>query len=102
MGVVAFTLVVGTYPFRQAVPTDGLYYQLYSSEPMRLWELHGGTKRLYKKGALSEDFTDFIMRSLKPDPAERMTLEEMKAHPWLSALQKQEEQQDEFLDFSAL
>ena len=53
---------------------------------MRLWELHGATKRLFKKGAFSNDFIDFVMQSLKPDPTERMTIEEMKTHPWIAAL----------------
>lgn len=84
-GVILYLMLVGTYPFEDASdPTMGV---------------HRIVKAIYSFPAdvqLSDDCKDLITRIFVPDPNQRITLQDIKQHPWFLMKLPKELQGDSF------
>jgi len=84
MGVVLFILITGYPPFEQAHYSDRWFRPLTKSNPgpdtAKFWKNHVGC-------SISDDADckDLLQRMLCAKPADRITIKEMKAHPWFTA-----------------
>jgi [calcium/calmodulin-dependent protein kinase] kinase len=70
LGVTLYALVAGRMPF-YANNTLGIYKSIMHDEPEFPEEL-------------SQELVDLLKRLLAKDPAERITIDEMKSHPWIT------------------
>jgi hypothetical protein len=82
LGVVLFLLVAGQYPFRMPSHADADYALHYRAGVTKL------LRSIIKRGAIddlrvSEYFLDLLQLALTPAPAGRITLQGMRAHPFL-------------------
>lgn len=77
MGVIVFILAQGIYPFNEALSTDPYYKMLLAGNVEQYWKAVQGDK-------LSPAFKDFIMKFFTFKGVDRITLEEIKAHPWFT------------------
>lgn len=73
-GVVLFIMATGFLPFKSTKPED-IYYRTLHSNPTRFWNTYSSRK-------LSYEFKDLIMRMLNQNIEERLTIEDIKDHPW--------------------
>lgn len=81
--VILFVMVSGSFPFYKADPFDPLYQYIYSNEADKFWQKH--EKHLAKESETSiysEEFKDFLSTMFSFDPSWRLTIAEIKAHPW--------------------
>ncbi len=98
-GVILFLMVVGQPPFEKASDHDIRYRLIMKHQFSTLW-------KYYERGGrtFSDDFKSLINAMLAHDPAERLTIAEIKAEPWyLGKTCSQEELREEYekkkLDF---
>ncbi|CAG9318971.1 unnamed protein product [Blepharisma stoltei] len=77
-GIILFIMYSQNPPFSKAVPTDP-YYKLLSNREEKFWQLHSRNK---PSGHYSAEFKSLITDMLALDPARRLTIEQIKAHPW--------------------
>jgi len=98
-GVILFLMVVGQPPFDKASEQDVRYRLIMKHQFTTLW-------KQYERGGrtFSNDFKSLINAMLAYDPAERLTLPEIKSEPWyLGKTCSQEELKEEYekkkLDF---
>jgi serine/threonine protein kinase len=68
-------------PFTKAVPEDPFYRLLCANRADLFWKAHSKNK---PNGAefFSDDFKNLITAMLQFDPTQRISLAEVKAHPW--------------------
>lgn len=68
-------------PFTKAVPEDPFYRLLCANRADLFWKAHSKNK---PSGAdfFSEEFKNLITSMLQFDPTQRISLAEVKAHPW--------------------
>lgn len=77
MGIVLFMSLCFDYPFvKKATLEDGLYRYLAKGDYETFWNI----KSVH---CLSEEVRDLIQGMLAADPEKRLTLEQVKMHPWL-------------------
>jgi len=76
-GMILFTMVTGGLPFDKAHPSDSLYKLLISNKSDTFW-------RTFEKGTkhYSPEFKNIITCMLALDPIQRLSLAEIKSHPW--------------------
>lgn len=74
-GVVLFTLVLGTAPFNRASFTD-VRYALLMNDPERYW------RNIERSADITEEIKDLLKSMLSDDTQNRLSLEEIKSHPW--------------------
>jgi serine/threonine protein kinase len=80
---VLFILVAGTPPFNTAEEKD-YYYKMILKDRMDLfWKCHIKGK---PSGAnfFSEEFKNLMQHMFAYDPAKRLSISELRAHPWLT------------------
>jgi len=84
MGVVLFILITGYPPFEQAHYSDRWFRPLTKTNPgpdtAKFWKNHSGSSI-----SDDEDCKDLLQRMLCANPKKRITIKEMKAHPWFTA-----------------
>jgi len=84
MGVVLFILITGYPPFEQAHYSDRWFRPLTKSNPgpdtAKFWKNHSGCSI-----SDDEDCKDLLQRMLCAKPKQRITIKEMKEHPWFTA-----------------
>jgi len=70
-------------PFTKGVPEDPFYRLICANRADLFWRAHSKNK---PNGAefFSEDFKNLITAMLQFDPAHRLSLAEIKAHPWFN------------------
>ena len=78
IGVILFIIVQGIFPFKEARREEYFYNLLLKGNIDTYFQKVNGT-------GLSADFKDLILRLFSYDPAARPTLEEVRAHPWMSS-----------------
>lgn len=93
-------------PFSRAEPQDPFYKLLCANRADLFWKAHSRNK---PEGFFSEQFKDLITSMLSFDPTHRLTLAEVKSHPWyngpvsnLPAIQAEFAQRKARLDADAL
>jgi len=76
-GVILFLMVVGQPPFEKATPQDPRYKYIIKHQFSYFW-------KQYERGgrSFSSEFKDLINAMLCFEPTERLTIAEIKAHPW--------------------
>ena len=80
--IILFIMVTQHPPFTRAEPNDPFYRLLCANRADLFWKAHSKNK----PGNLdffSEEFRNLVTSMLQFDPAHRMTMAEVKAHPWL-------------------
>jgi len=77
-GVIVFIMLAGFPPFQKPNTTDWWFQKLASNRHALFWQAH--TRNAY----FSENTKDFINKILQPDPAKRITVEDIKKHPWFT------------------
>lgn len=73
--VILFILVTQHPPFIRAEETDRFYKAISNGRWDKFWDVHSDLP-------LSKSFIDFFSKMANPDPEDRMTLSEIKAHKW--------------------
>ena len=67
-------------PFTRAEPNDPFYRLLCANRADLFWKAHSKNK---PPGFFSEHFKNIITSMLSLDPAHRLTMSDIYAHPWL-------------------
>lgn len=77
-GIILFIMVMGRPPFRSATVKDEFYKMLVGTDPDKYWEI-------YSKGREppSMEFKMLIQAMLSYFPEQRLSLAEIKGHPWM-------------------
>jgi serine/threonine protein kinase len=75
LGVWAFLMVFGSAPFRKA-SYDDEYFKLFAKDKQTYWGI-------YSTVQCSQEFRDFFERMCEPNPEKRITLNDIKTHPWI-------------------
>jgi 5'-AMP-activated protein kinase catalytic alpha subunit len=76
LGVILFIIVQCLFPFAEARSDDYYYNLLLTGDLEKYWAKTNGS-------ALSPEFKDLVLRMLSHDPSKRITIEELKQHPWM-------------------
>lgn len=77
VGVIIFIIVQGIFPFKEARKEEYFYNLLLTGQIETYFEKVNGT-------GLSADFKDLILKLFSYKGADRYTVEQLKAHPWLN------------------
>ena len=81
LGVTLFTMISGSIPFVKAKTDDTMYKWIVRKNFEEFWKIHENFKK--QKGQFySKNFRDLIEKMLAYDPKDRLSIEEIKAHPW--------------------
>lgn len=75
VGVILFLMLTGFPPWERACATDERFYYMtqgYLVQMLTEWNL-----------GLSSDAMDLLQRMFWMDPQDRLSLEQVKAHPWM-------------------
>lgn len=78
IAVILFILVKGTFPFLEAKQDDQYYSLLIKGKTEQYIKAVGANN-------LSKNFQDLILRMFNYDPEKRLTIDEIRNHPWLKA-----------------
>ena len=76
-GVVLFILVRGIFPFKEARKEEYFYNLLCQGKFSEYWNK-------VESGYLSAEFRDLMQKMLCYTPESRLTLEQIRAHPWMT------------------
>ena len=85
LGVILFVMVVGTFPFKNAVQDEYYYQHIYNGDNQKYWEALGLNN-------LSDNFKDLFLKMVSYDPSERPSIDEIFAHPWMNDISYDKEQ----------
>lgn len=99
--VILFIIVSGSPPFIKADPQSDAHYKLLCiNRSDAFWEAHERNKpKENGKSFYSDEFKNLMSAMFSLDPAVRLTLPEIKAHPWYNGpTLKLEELQAEFIE----
>mmetsp|Transcript_18617 Transcript_18617/g.17713 ORF Transcript_18617/g.17713 Transcript_18617/m.17713 type:complete len:297 (+) Transcript_18617:36-926(+) len=80
-GIILFIMVTQHPPFTRAEPTDPFYRLLCANRQDLFWKAHSKNK---PEGFFSEEFKTLINGMLSFDPSHRPSLQDIKAHPWVT------------------
>ena len=81
--IILFIMVTQHPPFSKAVPNDPFYKLLCSNRSDLFWKAHARGKQ----GGIeffSPEFMDLITTMLQYEPTHRLSLAELKGHPWFA------------------
>jgi len=83
-GIILFYMVMKRSPFEIAQPTDFYYREFYNNLPRssieNFWTKHLET--MPEDMQISDEFKSLVAMMLNPDPKKRLTLPDVKVHPW--------------------
>ena len=80
--IILFIMVTQHPPFTRAEPSDPFYRLLCANRADLFWKAHAKNKPGNME-FFSEEFRNLITSMLQFDPAHRLTMADVKAHPWL-------------------
>jgi serine/threonine protein kinase len=86
LGMIIYSLYVGSPPFKYAVKDKDIRYKLFCLNPSYFWSME------CKKFIINEDFQDLVSKMLSAEPSFRPTFDQILSHPWLKANFATEEQ----------
>jgi len=75
-GVILFIMLAGFPPFQKPDSTDWWFNKLMSGKHALFWQAHS------RSAYFSDQTKDFINKILNPDPEKRISIADMKKHPW--------------------
>jgi len=75
-GVILFIMLAGFPPFQKPSNSDWWFNKLNTNKHALFWQAHS------RSAYFSEQTKDFINKILNPDPARRISIADMKKHPW--------------------
>merc|ERR1712113_855155 len=78
IGVILFLIVKGTFPFLNADEEDFYYSKIISGD------INAYFAWVDKDNTLSAEFKDLIWKIFCPSGANRLSIKEIKEHPWLN------------------
>ena len=78
-GVILFVMFSLSPPFMKAIIDDSYYKQIATNKWRIFWNAHEKNK---VEGYFSDDFKSLMTCVLAYDPAYRLSLSELLAHPW--------------------
>jgi serine/threonine protein kinase len=81
LGVILFVMYSKHPPFNAAIPKDQFYVAIASKNYKIFWEKHSQHKKEGNK-FFSESFKDLFQRMTELDPANRISIDEIRKHPW--------------------
>ena len=75
-GVVLFIMHTGFPPLGEAIRGDWYYDRMRKNQMATFWKAHE------RSAQFSDSFKDLIEKIFVPDPAGRISIDEVKQHPW--------------------
>jgi len=75
-GVILFIMLSGFPPFAKATMSDWWFNKIATGKHALFWQAHS------RSAFFSEQTKDFLNKLLVPDPAKRISIADMKKHPW--------------------
>jgi serine/threonine protein kinase len=78
IGVILFIIVQGIFPFKEARTEEYFYNLICEGQIDTYFSKVNGT-------GLSEDFKNLILGLFEYNPEKRLTLEQVRAHPWMQS-----------------
>lgn len=99
--IILFIMVAGTPPFASGNPKDQHYKLICTNRFDSFWYAHEKSKpKPNGKNFFSDEFKDLMNAMLSLDPSLRLSIAEIKAHPWYKGETAELEQiQADFRDF---
>jgi serine/threonine protein kinase len=94
LGKTIFAYIKGGFPFSRAISTDSFYNLIMTKQFAKFWTFH--TQRKTANFNPSPEFRDIFQKLVDPNPATRITIAEIKCHPWFNA---ESATKEEFLEF---
>lgn len=80
-GIILFVMFTQHPPFVRAEPTDPFYRLICANKAELFWKAHSKNKPNGPE-FFSEEFKSLVTSMLSFDPSQRLSMEEVKAHPW--------------------
>jgi serine/threonine protein kinase len=80
-GIILFIMVTQHPPFTVAKTDDPFYKLICANRHDLFWKAHSKNK---PEGFFSEEFIHLINGLISFDPAQRISMEQVKGHPWMS------------------
>ena len=93
-GVILFILLTARLPFDQAIKSDKKYGLLVDNNSNQFWKVHCDSTK-YKFVISDKNSQDLIEKMLCYDPANRIDLEAIEKHAWMSTSNVNEKQTDQ-------
>jgi serine/threonine protein kinase len=75
-GVILFIMLAGFPPFQKPSPSDWWFNKLSNNKHALFWQAHS------RSAYFSDQTKDFINKILNPDAEKRISIADMKKHPW--------------------
>jgi len=75
-GVILFIMLAGFPPFQKPETSDWWFNKLMNGKHALFWQAHS------RSAYFSDQTKDFINKILNPDPEKRISIADMKKHPW--------------------
>jgi serine/threonine protein kinase len=75
-GVILFIMLAGFPPFQKPADSDWWFNKLNNNKHALFWQAHS------RSAYFSDQTKDFINKILNPDPTKRISIADMKKHPW--------------------
>jgi len=75
-GVILFIMLAGFPPFQKPTPSDWWFNKLSNNKHALFWQAHS------RSAYFSDQTKDFINKILNPDAEKRISIADMKKHPW--------------------
>lgn len=77
LGVLLFAITIGNFPFHRTSYSDEKYKFIIKKKYERFWEFFDSIE-------ISEEFKDLINNLICITPSQRLSIEQILAHPWLT------------------
>jgi len=81
MGIILFMMNTAWFPFDSASSKDYFYGYFCVNKQYNFWKRHSSQKE-YGENHYSKEFKDLVNQLLAYNPTHRLTLSEIKEHPW--------------------
>ena len=78
IGIILFMMNTKTFAFEKADKTDPDYYNIINNRYNKFWEYHSN----HDEDRFSDDFRDLINLLIASHPNHRLSISEIKEHPW--------------------
>lgn len=80
--IILFIMYAQHPPFNKADPNDPFYRLICANRPELFWKAHSRNKP-GGEAFFPEEFKNLITQMLQYDPTHRLSIAEVKSHPWV-------------------